>query len=702
MADESIVFNGINAETGDYLLPAMSAMALANAIRGQPIDANLPENERGALAQELAWRQQQKENPSARPEEGVDPKELAQAGWGVVFPAGADGTVRAALAELLDYRKSQAGPLYKEFSAELGYRPNDTKSSFLARSHASAGWVKPTLMPYYLLLVGSPEEIPYRFQYQLDVQHAVGRLWFETLDEYRNYAHSVVAAEPAPARAPSLVFAGVQNPDDVATNLSATELVAPLAQQIAKDQPSWTVQTALAAETTKAGLLPYFGGAKTPALLFTASHGMGFPAANDRQFRHQGALLCQDWPGPKAHRGAIPPEFYLSADDIGDDAKLLGLLSFHFACYGAGTPKFDDYADMTNATRDAIAPGAFVAGLPRRLLGHPQGGALASVGHIERAWGCSFRAGGERQLSAFENMLKRLLEGHPIGSAMESFNDYYAEIATDLTESVETAKWQNPEAVDALAIAGLWTKHNDARAYAIVGDPAVRLNVAAFSTAQAGTPTFQPFSSLPGSPGGDAPTPTGTPPATNPASEPGPTPTGNAAPELAPTPTPQVTTQTGPTIAGASLVVRVDVEELPMTTGALTNPELKSFSVIGDKAGDLADAVADLVASVGRAIGEAFAEAASLRVVTYTSDNLEAVTFDREKSILTGGAKLRAVTRQRIDGDTLLLLPEIDGEVDDRIWAIHSEAVNQVQQYRADLVKSVLTAAAGLIPSVKL
>lgn len=462
---ETLSWNGINATTGEPLSPTATLEQIAALACGEQIAA-------GEIEELRRWRtRQEKDHLDTRFE--IDPRNLAETGWGVIFPADRQDELRAALAPLLELRRAQASVSSEGRYRELVHRCGESKARFLARHRVGPGAADPDLLPYYLLIAGSPEEISFRFQYQLDVQYAVGRLSFVTLEEYARYAESVVAAEQGRlATARRVSFFGVSNPGDRATASSLRNLVEPLAARIARDRQGWPVETVLGEDATKAALGERLGGARTPALLFTASHGLGFDPADPRHLAHQGALLCQDWPGPQDWHGPILPDHYLAGEDVPDASSPAGLIAFFFACYGAGTPVFDSFE--MNGEQRRLAAESFVARLPQRLLSHPKGGALAVLGHVDRAWSFSFNwPESGAQLQVFESVLGRLLEGYPVGAATEYLNQRYAELFTDLAEEREEVRWGARP--DFLSLSDLWIAANDARSYALIGDPAVRL-----------------------------------------------------------------------------------------------------------------------------------------------------------------------------------------------------------------------------------
>ena len=154
-----------------------------------------------------------------------------------------------------------------------------------------------------------------------------------------------------------------------------------------------------------------------------------------------------------------------------------GLVAFFFACFAAGTPAEDAFAHVPGEPPPQLAAEPFVAGLPKALLAHPEGGALAVIGHVDRAWGYSFVSGEDAQLLPFQNALGRILLGQPVAHAMKDFNERYAALSTSLSDLLERIGFSGLVVPDA-ELARLWTERNDAQNYVVLGDPAAAARVA--------------------------------------------------------------------------------------------------------------------------------------------------------------------------------------------------------------------------------
>ena len=671
---QELFVNGVNADgTVGYDIPIDSEI-IARAARGD----KLTKDELNTLR----LKRQAAESHFGVAED-VDAEKLDSAGWGAIFPAELPEKSREAIKEalkpLLDHRRAQAGEVYQEYiGPERGARNGESKAEFLKRYGRGPGPAKPreddgTLgVPYYLLIVASPETIPFSFQYQLDVQYAVGRIYFERLEDYYQYARSVVEAETKGLkRTRKAAFFGVANAEDKATEMSSKRLIPPLSKAIKEKYGAdgWGVDVINPEQALKATLSQYMGGDQTPSLLFTASHGINFKLGDARQLRHQGALITQEWPGPKA-RVPVSENMYLSADDIPSDADVFGLLAFMFACYGGGTPKADNFWQQAFGEEKKIAPYAFLAQLPMRLLSHPRGGALGVFAHVERAWGSSIVWDNSvQEIESFKSMVQALLNGKPAGFATEYFNERYAEISSLLTEELQNT---SPENQDDVKIAGMWTSNNDARNYAFLGDPAVRLVAGGPETPKAERQNL------------------------------------GAVITQYPETLMSSSANFQPDVVGRELLTESTTVFVAKTTATgesfgLFSKESKSNGEVAGtetKAVVLTGALGEFVDKLGKYMSSALDDATSLEVSTYVSDDLGAVTYEAGK--FTGSARLRALTRVKIDGDTLVCVPQNeDGEVDIALWQIHLDMVKQAQEARSELMKTLVSAASSLAGFVK-
>ena len=464
--------NGVDATTGEHLLPPLVEQDVADAFGSAPLD-------HASMAALTAHHRRTTEDHLA-PKHGVDGSDLSLAGWGVIASEHADPAVLDALRPLLEHRREQAASArehrFRELTGADGYRQDETKQEFQTRFGAGPGPVDPDVLPYHLLIVGGPDEVPFSFQYQLDVQHSVGRVSFATTSEYAVYARNVVAADRAAGRdrhdgPVDVCLFAPRHDDDAATGLSEQHLARPLAHALDEEAQLFRVSRLLGGDATKVGLVSALSGTRAPGLLFTASHGLGFPSGHPLQTETQGALVCQEWDGP-GHGPLAAGEWFGATDVRALDADLTGMVAVVFACFGAGTPRENDFG-RAQFSVGPLAPAPFVAALPGALLGR-EGGALAVVGHVDRAWAYSFMwPGVGAQTEVFHSTLRALASGELLGTALEFMGDRHAEVATELAQTIELRDLG--KRIDPATLAALWTAYSDTRNYVVLGDPAVRI-----------------------------------------------------------------------------------------------------------------------------------------------------------------------------------------------------------------------------------
>jgi hypothetical protein len=400
--------------------------------------------------------------------EGPELDDLKRTGWAVLYGPNTSDSIKKQLEPLIQYRRDQIqnDKLFKIFDgANGGYQTGQTVDQWLAQFRvSSSAQVRPTAgVPFYVMIVAAPDDIPFEFQYQLDVYWGVGRLWLEKDEDYGTYAHAVMEYESGqqpPAARQLTFFAPRFQQDNGATASLCDDLIGPLRQLDIGADFQFGVDLITGKDATRDRLVELYSGQKRPSIYFCGSHGVLRALDSPHLPDTQGALICEVWSGNS------PPgkDQYMAARNLVPESSLRGTVHFLFACYAGGWPKVSSYDGAQ------VGPGPAVARLPQTILAK---GGLAVFAHIDRVWTYSFQAGnGIDRTQEYEGILTRIMKGARAGHASDAYNIRWSVLGGRIAQQMRDATIPSTQAAH-----DLWIEHDDARNHVMYGDPAVCLRV---------------------------------------------------------------------------------------------------------------------------------------------------------------------------------------------------------------------------------
>ena len=334
-------------------------------------------------------------------------------------------------------------------------------------------------LPLYLLIVGSPGEIPWQLQYALNRRHHVGRLDLPP-EGLANYISALIAdwdgMEPSSTNA--LVWS--VNYDTITQKMDAT--IASLIDERMQADNELAATRLIDDGATRESLLDALTATR-PAVIVTSSHGKTGPLGNRDEMRRDLGLPVD------ANRAP------LDVDTITRRWSPGGAVWYAQACCSAGSSNGTSYDGLLEP--DSLAHrvvseighlGAMVAPLPTRLLGAPQP-LRAFVGHVEPTFDWTLIAGDTGQFltgplvdAVYPNLYRRCPLGLAFRGHYAGVGELYAKLAralADINDLVDGAR-------DAATYYRLTA--SDRESLVLLGDPTVAVPPLPSHTAAGSTP----------------------------------------------------------------------------------------------------------------------------------------------------------------------------------------------------------------------
>lgn len=318
-------------------------------------------------------------------------------------------------------------------------------------------------LPLYLLIVGTPTEIPWKVQYALNRRHHVGRLALSP-DGLANYVRALICGWKTAQTDPGSPLVWSVAADRMTKEMDLT-IAAQLDAALDRDAELAGRTVIRGAGATQAALLDALRTTK-PSVVITSSHGQTRPLEDLAAMRAQLGLPVD------ADRRTLDVEALLAA------WSPAGAVWYAQACCSAGSNDGTSYygllAEDTTPQRvvSAVAAlGAQVSPLPSRLLGAPEP-LRAFVGHVEPTFDWTLRAQETGQFltgplvaAIYPNLYRRW----PVGRALENHYRGVGELYAKLEDARDEINNMAPGARERATYCKLTAL--DRESLVILGDP---------------------------------------------------------------------------------------------------------------------------------------------------------------------------------------------------------------------------------------